>query len=187
MWYIDMDKILPQSVDTSDEILKDYITNDRSGDPPGDPPGQTSAAPHSDSDSDSDDVSRGQPRGLKAKPLKYLPVANDPEQNNMIVKLRRWRASFSFFETVHKPIPVALKSKVDKILTDNAKKIVPIDVLHEVEIELQQAVGSGMDTPPTQADFILKTVNPSLESTLVGMGYDISGFSHSPLFIAKNR
>ena len=82
----------------------------------------------------------------------------------MIVKLRRQRASFNVFEAVNKPIPAALKSKVDKILTDNAKKIVPIEVLQEVEIELQQAVGSGMDTPPTQADFILKTVNPLLES-----------------------
>ena len=176
MSYIDMDKILPQSVDTSDEILKEYINNDRSGQPSEPLDDRSGQSKKEDSD-DSDDDSRGQPRGLKAKPLKYLPIANDPEQNNMIIKLRRWRASFSFFETVKKPIPVALKSKVDKILTDNAKKIVPIDVLHEVEIELQQAVGSGMDTPPTQADFILKTVNPSLESTLVGMGYDISGFS----------
>ena len=178
-----MDKILPQSVDTSDEILKEYINENST-----DPSDQSSAAKHSGDrfdqnaaqHSDSDSDSSGQTKVLKskpAKPLKYLPVANDPEQNNMIVKLRRWRASFSFFETVKKPIPVALKSKVDKILTDNAKKIVPIDVLHEVEIELQQTVGSGMDTPPTQADFILKTVNPSLESTLVGMGYDISGFS----------
>ena len=169
-----MDKILPQSVDTSDEILKEYVTNDRSGQP-SEPSDDRSVQSKKEDSDDSDD---DQPKGLKAKPLKYLPVANDPEQNNMIVKLRRWRASFSFFETVNKPIPVALKSKVDKILTDNAKKIVPIDVLHEVEIELQQAVGSGMDTPPIQADFILKTtVNPLLESTLVGMGYDISGFS----------
>ena len=171
---MDMNKILPQSIDTSAEKLKEYITDDRSGDPPG-----QSKREDSD-DSDSDSAGRpdaAQQKGLKSKPVKYLQIANDPEQNNMIIKLRRWRASFSFFETVNKPIPVALKSKVDKILNDNAKKIVPIDVLHEVEIELQQAVGSGMDTPPTQADFIFKKVNPSLESTLVGMGYDISGFS----------
>ena len=157
-----MNKILPQGEDNSEAKLNAYIEDVKK------------LEKESESESSESEVDI-KPRKRDKKMKVFNPV--DPEQASMINKLRRWRSSFAFFELVGKPISAALKAKLDKILTENSKKLVPLETLRDVELELQQAVGSGMDSPPAQADFILKTVNPSLENTIVSLGYDISGFS----------
>lgn len=159
MDYLDMNKVLPLSADSSDMILQEYAVKEKVD---------------SSSDSEAESVQSVKER----KPRKKEPeVVADADQQHMINKLRKWRASFTFFESINKPISSSLKSRVGKILMDNAKKPIPITQLEEIELELQQSVSSSLDSPPTQADCVLKTVNPAIESGLTGMGYDISGFS----------
>ena len=193
MPYLNLDKILPDGIDQSDAILHEYLDAD--------------SAPHKadttvneeradsndnvindnvivindnsiDFDNASGDESVRSEPVKKSKRVKIIRDDDDEEeQKDLINRLKRWRMSFAFFDSVKKDIAPCLRSKVDKVLTANAKKAVSVALLKEIELELQAAVGSSMDSPPTQADFILKNVNPAIEGTVTSMGYDIRGFS----------
>ena len=181
MPYLNLDKILPDGVDQSNAILHEYLDADstphKADTTVNEERADSNDNVHHDNSIDSDNASEDE--SVRSEPVKKSKRVNDDEeeQKDVVNRLKRWRMSFAFFESVKKDIATGLRSKVDKVLTANAKKAVPIALLKEIELELQAAVGSSMDSPPTQADFILKNVNPAIEGTVTSMGYDIRGFS----------
>lgn len=166
MPYLNLDKILPDGVDQSDVILHEYLDAD-------------STVNEERVESNEIDASGDESEPVKkSKRVKIIRDEDDEEeQKDLINRLKRWRMSFAFFDSIKKDIAPCLRSKVDKTLTANAKKAVSVALLKEIELELQAAVGSSMDSPPAQAEFILKNVNPAIEGTVTSMGYDIRGFS----------
>ena len=186
MPYLNLDKILPDRVDQSDAILHEYLDADSAPHKADTTVNEVRADSNDnvindnsiDSDNASGDESVCSKPVKKSKRVKIIRDDDDEEeQKDLINRLIRWRMSFAFFDSVKKDIAPCLRSKVDKTLTANAKKAVSVALLKEIELELQAAVGSSMDSPPTQADFILKNVNPAIEGTVTSMGYDIRGFS----------
>ena len=181
MPYLNLDKILPDGVDQSDAILHEYLDADTTVN---EERVESNDNVINDDNASGDESVRSEPvtgSGSPVKKSKRVKIIRDDddeeEQKDLINRLKRWRMSFAFFDSVKKDIAPCLRSKVDKTLTANAKKAVSVALLKEIELELQAAVGSSMDSPPAQADFILKNVNPAIEGTVTSMGYDIRGFS----------
>ena len=99
--------------------------------------------------------------------------ADDKEELLLMGRLRRWRESYSVFETDGAVFSKKLKDKVDKVLADGAK----LGKLQAIEQELKASVGEDITSPPKQADIILNNVNPLIENMLISFGYDVTGFS----------
>ena len=98
---------------------------------------------------------------------------DDKEELLLMGRLRRWRESYSVFETDGAVFSKKLKTKVDKVLADGAK----LGKLQAIEQELKASVGEDITSPPKQADIILNNVNPLIENMLISFGYDVTGFS----------
>ena len=81
---------------------------------------------------------------------------DDKEELLLMGRLRRWRESYSVFETDGAVFSKKLKTKVDKVLADGAK----LGKLQAIEQELKASVGEDITSPPKQADIILNNVNP---------------------------
>ena len=98
---------------------------------------------------------------------------DDKEEQLLMGRLRRWRESYTVFETDGAVFSKKLKTKVDKVLADGAK----LGKLQAIEQELKASVGEDITSPPKQADIILNNVNPLIENMLISFGYDVTGFS----------
>ena len=75
---------------------------------------------------------------------------DDKEELLLMGRLRRWRESYSVFETDGAVFSKKLKSKVDKVLADGAE----LGKLQAIEQELKASVGEDITCPPKQADIM---------------------------------
>ena len=164
MSYADLDSVLPKGPDGSTEMLKEYIEE-----------GNLSMPKEA---TNLENVGKLPDHIMHHfKPPKE--EFDKDEVDKLIARLKRWRMSYNYFESVRKPISPALQLRVDKAIASVTLEGAPMapNKLEALILELQSAVGSDLDAPPAQADFILSKVNPVLEAAAINAGYDINGFS----------
>ena len=168
MSYADLDSVLPKGPDGSTEMLKEYIEE-----------GNLSIPKEANNLENVEKLPDHIMHHFKPpKEVEFNKEEKD-EVDKLIARLKRWRMSYNYFESVRKPISPALQLRVDKAIasvTLEGAHMAP-NKLEALILELQSAVGSDLDAPPAQADFILSKVNPVLEAAAINAGYDINGFS----------
>ena len=94
------------------------------------------------------------------------------EVKRLTISLHRFQESYERLELFGKAIPDALKDKAAKALETE-----DVDKLRVAELLLRSYLGGNMFSPPAQADFIMGTVHPIIETYATRMGYNLTGFT----------
>ena len=94
------------------------------------------------------------------------------EVKRLTISLHRFQELYERLELFGKAIPDALKDKAAKALETE-----DVDKLRVAELLLRSYLGGNMFSPPAQADFIMGTVHPIIETYATRMGYNLTGFT----------
>ena len=173
MSYKDLSKIVPNDVDgCNEEWLENYIEKDRIAKQ--EEADAEAAALQSKNDEQHSSTFREEPERIVEKKRRtvYIEKDDSEEIKKIIVKLQRYQESYDMLEMLGKPIPEKLKDKVIKAL-----ECEDVEKLRVVHLLLKSCVGGEFDSPPTQTQYILGTVNPMIETYGTKLGYDLTGFA----------
>ena len=182
MSYADLSKIIPRDDASNDEWLKNYIEKDRLAKEEEEavelaakqflsPDGREGREPAGRS------LPQESPEKILVKRKKRRTVYiedddNSEEVKRLTISLHRFQESYERLELFGKVIPDTLKDKAAKALETE-----DVDKLRVAELLLKSCLGGNICSPPTQADFIMGTVHPIIETYATRMGYNLTGFT----------
>ena len=172
MSYADLSKIIPRDDASNDEWLKNYIEKDRLAKE------EEEALELADSLAQQrESPAQQSPEKILVKRKKRRTVYiedddNSEEVKRLTISLHRFQESYERLELFGKVIPDTLKDKAAKALETE-----DVDKLRVAELLLKSCLGGYICSPPAQADFIMGTVHPIIETYATRMGYNLTGFT----------
>ena len=184
MSYADLSKIVPLDDASNDEWLKNYIEKDRLAKEEEEAAElaakQAAAQAKFRQGQDMQAASRqGQesPEKILVKRKKRRTVHIEDDDNSeeikrLTISLHRFQESYERLELFGKTIPDSLKDKAVRALESE-----DVDKLRVAELLLKSCLGGNICSPPAQADFIMGTVHPIIETYATRMGYNLTGFT----------
>ena len=181
MSYADLSKIVPRDDASNDEWLKNYIEKDRLAKEEEEAAElaakQAAAQAKSRQGEDMQAAQPASPEKILVKRKKRRTVHIEDDDNSeeikrLTISLHRFQESYERLELFGKTIPDSLKDKAIRALESE-----DVDKLRVAELLLKSCLGGNICSPPAQADFIMGTVHPIIETYATRMGYNLTGFT----------